>query len=178
MSEVTDQAFEIEIWFESEFWPTYPRDLCNRIGSKSKALASAIKHIKNKEKADIVISGLREQMRYFRKIKKTGAHGSEWKMGMCVTWLNGEHWADEIPSHYELGKRLETRKCRCGNDVEVSDLCMPCYEKIVANSDWRIIKCREYFVANGLKQQATETRNEWLVRLRNVAKQQIMRIGS
>jgi hypothetical protein len=168
---------EIKNWFESELWPTYPRDLCNRIGSKPVALKSALKMVKNKSDATIVIEGLREQMRYLRKLKKSGAHDSEWKLPMLSTWLNQERWGDEIPSHYELQKKLEPKLCRCGSEVMVSDLCSVCYEKIVAKTDWRVIRCREFYVANGLGIKHTESRQQWLARLKTTAKQQLARIG-
>lgn len=169
--------FDLDNWFDSLFWPTYPRDLCNRVGSKSKALHSVAKQVKSQNTANLIMEGLREQMRYFRKLKQSGAHASEWKMGMAVTWLNGEHWADEIPSHYELAKKLESRKCKCGNDVEILDLCLICYEKIANKHDWRVIKCREYYVKNGLARKLSETRDNWLMRLKDTAKQQIAGIG-
>ncbi len=100
--------FSTEEWFCNILWPTYPRGLCNRIGSKSKALLSAKSKVKNETDANILIAGLREQIRYYQKIKKSGAHGSEWTLPMLSTWLNGERWTDEIPSHYELKQKQNT----------------------------------------------------------------------
>jgi SRSO17 transposase len=169
--------FACKPWFEEVFWPTYPRDLCNRPGSKSKAMASAIKRVKDSETAGVVIDGLREQMRYYRKLKKSGKHDSEWKMGMAVTWLNGEHWTDEIPSHYELQKTLEPQKCACGEPTAIRQLCLSCYEKIAVDDDWRTKLCREYFIKNGLGRKPDELRDDWFLRLRTFAKQKAELIG-
>jgi len=169
--------FSCKTWFENTFWPTYPRDLCNRIGSKSKAFTSAVAHVKSNEMADIVIRGLREQMLYYRKLKKKGEHDSAWKMGMCVTWLNGEHWADEIPSHYELERKFESKKCLCGEDAQIVDKCLACYEKSAINDDWRTKMCRQFYVKNGLGRKVEETQEGWILRLRETSLQLGRRIG-
>lgn len=161
--------FDFDHWFDNVFWPTYPRDLCNRIGSKSKAQTAGKAKIKSDELAEKVVSSLREQIRYYRKLKKTGKHESAWKLPMCSTWMNGERWNDEIGSHYELNAAIASKKCACGNDTKINNLCMECYDKI-PRDDWREKMLWEYFVRHNLAQQATETRIEWVTRLRDKAK--------
>lgn len=169
--------FDVNEWFENVFWPTYPSDLCNRKGSKTKALTSIRAKVKTQANADTVIAGLREQMRYYRKLKKAGEHQSKWILGMCVTWINGEHWSDEIGSHYEHNKNLEQKKCACGAEVSINSLCMECYDKIAKNNDWREKAIWDYFLKNNLGQQAGELKEAWINRLRQRAREGYRKIG-
>ena len=169
--------FVVNNWFENVLWPTYPRELCNKIGPKSTALTAAIKKVTSQEIADVVMAGLREQMRYNRKLKNTNNHESQWKLGMCVTWLNQERWTDEIPSHYELQKSQEKVLCACGAVAKVGQLCMTCYEKTTPQDDWRLQKMREYYIRNNLGRKHDETKDDWILRLRGIAKREARRIG-
>lgn len=169
--------FTITGWFDDTLWLTYPRDLCNRIGSKSKAMMAAKQKIKDEADANTVISGLREQMRYYRKIKKSGAHGSEWKMPMLSTWLNGEQWTNEIPSHYEHKQKMATKQCECGEPTIVGRLCIDCYYKLPGNDDWRTKALRKFFVEKGYAQKRTESHDEWIARLQKHYKEDFRKIG-
>jgi hypothetical protein len=162
--------FTITDWFDRELWPTYPRDLCNRIGAKNKALSSTKAKIKNRDIANTVMAGLREQMRYYRKVKAKGGHGSEWKMPMLSTWLNGEQWSNEIGSHSELKQKYEATDCACGAKANIQNFCWKCYEEKVGAKDWREEMIWAYFIKNNLGQQPGETRIDWLTRLRNKAR--------
>jgi len=169
--------FTITEWFESTLWLTYPRSLCNRIGAKSLALASAKSKIKDEADANKVLSALREQIRYYSKIKKTGAHGSEWKMPMLSTWLNGERWTDEIPSHYELKQKQAKEFCTCGEVTVIRDQCLDCYNKQYGIEDWREKMIWDYYVKNKLGQQPDETREVWAARLKQRARLNFRAIG-
>jgi hypothetical protein len=156
--------FDITQWFEQTFWPTYPRDLCNdKPGSKSKALTSAKSKIKSEDKANQVISGLRDQMRFYRKLRNARKHESEWRMGMVSTWLNGERWTDEIGSHTHLADSLRKTKCKCGADTQIKTLCIDCYNKKVDH--WTLPIMREYYVRNKLARRPDETFEQWRQRL-------------
>jgi len=169
--------FTISKWFEETLWPIYPRDLCNRIGAKSLALQSAKSRIKDECDALKVLASLQEQIRYYRKLKKTGAHGSEWKMPMLSTWLNGERWTDEIPSHYELKQKQAKAFCECGEQTAICNQCLTCYNKQHGIEDWREKKIWEYFIKNKLAQQVNENRDVWLARLRQQARAGLRMIG-
>ena len=169
--------FSVEEWFEATLWPTYPRDLCNRIGSKSKALMSVRAKIKTEKEADSLMASLREQIRYYRKLKQSGAHGSEWTLGMLSTYLNGERWNDEIPSHSELKQNYTNKKCACGNDVDIKNVCWPCHCKLTGQEDWREKRIWEFYVKNNLGQQPYETKEIWRQRLMDTARKQYRQIG-
>jgi len=169
--------FNVDTWFEATFWPTYPRDLCNRVGSKTKALTSAKMRIKSADIANVVISGLREQMRYYRKVKAKGGHASEWKMPMVVTWLNGEQWSNEIGSHSELQRKTEVKNCSCGAKANIQNFCWKCYETKVGAKDWREEKIWAFFIKNNLGQQPNELKADWIKRLRLQARKQYRTIG-
>ncbi|MFV2057331.1 MAG: hypothetical protein ACC707_12740 [Thiohalomonadales bacterium] len=127
--------------------------------------------------ADILIAGLREQIRYYRKIKKTGAHSSEWNLPMLSTWINGERWTDEIPSHYELKQKQNTEKCACGEKADIRDLCWGCYCKATGTEDWREKRIWDYFIKNNLAQQPNETKAVWIQRLQTRARVGLRKIG-
>lgn len=124
-------------WFEHKFWPTYPRDLCNQIGPKSRALNKSMRILEGKPELAIeIMASLREQMLYKRKAKKLGEHKSVWIMPMAITWLNQEQWTNEIPSHYKLMEKQREKKCECGKPVHIGRLCVDCYI-MKRPADWR-----------------------------------------
>lgn len=169
--------FTVSDWFERELWPTYPRDLCNRIGSKSKALLNVKGKVKNRDIANTIMASLREQMRYYRKVKAGGAHGAEWKMPMLSTWMSGERWTDEIGSHSELKLKLVSKDCKCGKKANILNLCWDCHNKAVGVEDWREKAIWAYFIKHNLGQQAGESHNEWMSRLQSRGRRDYRKIG-
>jgi hypothetical protein len=132
--------------------------------------------VKSEKDADSLMTGLREQMRYYRKLKTTGAHESKWTLGMLSTYLNGERWTDEIPSHYELQQKQTKKKCDCGNKADIQNLCWTCYCKKTGMTDWREKKIWEYFIQNNLGQQPDETKELWLTRLRKTYRENVRKL--
>lgn len=84
IEEKKEKIKEVDAWFESEFWPTYPKK-----ADKPHALNSARIKGKTPEARAAIMTGLRAQLLTLRA----------WKdKGVCPnpgTWLNGERWNDE-----------------------------------------------------------------------------------
>jgi hypothetical protein len=118
------------------------------------------------------MASLREQMLYYRKVKKSGAHGSEWKMPMLSTWLSGERWTDEIGSHSDLIKKSSSKNCECGAEADIASLCWSCYDRTIGIKDWREEVLWKYFTDNELHIQPNETKVDWIARLRTQARKQ------
>lgn len=175
MSDAPD--FTITDWFDDELWQHYPRDLCNRIGSKSKALISVKAKVKNRDLANKIMASLREQILYYRKVKKSGAHGAEWKMPMLSTWLSGERWTDEIGSHSDLASKRAAKNCECGAEVDISNLCWTCYDRTTGIKDWREDILWKYFTDNNLHIQPNESKEAWIERLRARSRLGYRKIG-
>jgi hypothetical protein len=102
--------FNFDEWFEL-FWKTYPSDLLhNTKGPKEGPWRDKFKsRVKTPEKAEEIISSLREQMRFRRKQKESGEHKSKWCMPMVSVWCNQCRWSEEIPSYTEI-KEIPKRK--------------------------------------------------------------------
>ena len=107
-----------EDWYEI-FWQTYPKDLLHgKRGAKEGAFKTKLKNLKP-EKRDEILASLREQIRYYRKLKNSGEHETKWCFPMVSVWVNQNRWSEEIDSHYELQEKIraESRQCKCGKEV-------------------------------------------------------------
>jgi hypothetical protein len=95
--------FNFDEWFKI-FWATYPSNLLhNTKGAKEGPWLDKFKaKVKTQEKADEIISALREQIRFRRKQKESGEHKSKWCMPMVSVWCNQCRWSEEIPSYTEI----------------------------------------------------------------------------
>lgn len=107
---------EMEDWFPTwfaTFWGVYNgKKLCGnstKKGPKTKALESAKRKVKTKEKAKVIIDALRAQIRYHEECKRKG----DWQPNfpMVMTWVNQERWSTEIDSHSDIqDKRINPSK--------------------------------------------------------------------
>jgi hypothetical protein len=50
---------------------------------------------------------------------------------MVTTWLNGECWnnIEDIGSYSDANDKINSRKCKCGEDTEIKDSCFSCHFK-------------------------------------------------
>jgi len=143
------------------FWETYPKDLCNRAGSKQEAQKKWDKI--DKSLHEQIVVNMRELMRVDRKVKKSGANRPEWVWPMATTWLNQARWEDieSIKQSHEMP--TDVRKCSCGHPAEITDKCWNCYDKNQMDK-WGL---KDEFIKNGLlhresKAERTERCKEFL----------------
>ena len=162
---MTEQT-QLEKWFHI-FWSTFPSDLCHKKkGSKSNAL-KIIKRINPDEdlQASIMIK-LRELIRHCRAEVKTVGKTDRWPM--VTTWLNGEMWnnIEDLESSVDMRARAESRKCNCGQPVEIGKLCRSCYTRLTPDSSgWDKLLLAELNNL-GLAQAEGESRPDWNRRCR------------
>ena len=94
--------------FES-FWQAYPRKVGK--GAAEKAFNKLKPDAELLEKMKLA---LQAQAIYRREAQKAGTFLPDW----ChpSTWLNGQRWLDEIPSHHDLKEKSQPaeKTCRCG----------------------------------------------------------------
>ena len=111
------------------FWESYPVQLCNRKGSKKKALEIWEK-IPESEYGKI-LTNMRELARADMKCKQMGGKRSDWIWPMVTTWLNGERWADITDLKQSADLEKLSQSCKCGKPVDFGPTkqCWGCYEK-------------------------------------------------
>lgn len=108
-------------------WQTYPRDLCNRKGSRKEA--EKLWDKLDEKTQDQVIVNMREIMRVDRKLKKAGEFVSRWPM--VTTWLRQERFVsdmEDIRMSDEIPKGPK-QTCSCGQLAVITRFCESCYEK-------------------------------------------------
>jgi ubiquitin len=88
------------------------------------------------------------------------------------TWLNDKGWVLDVQK--EAPKR-EAKKCKCGNELKINhrvgDECIKCYDDRV-HPDFKR-KVYENLCQHNLGKLKTETREEWMQRMRNVGREVI-----
>lgn len=103
----------MESWKESEnwfaewwpiFWGTYNwkhigMDGSAQKGPRSKALEIAKRKVRSREKAQEILTSLREQIRFREHMVKLG--NKQARFPMVTVWLNQERWSTEIDSYSE-----------------------------------------------------------------------------
>jgi hypothetical protein len=133
------------------FWQTYPADLCNRKGSRQEAEKKW-----NKIDAEIqsqIIINMRELMRVDRKVKKTGAGRAEWVWPMAQTWLNQARWNDILDIKQSADMPTDSRKCDCGQPVQIINKCWTCYGEDHPIDKWGL---KDVFISNNLLHSETK----------------------
>lgn len=111
---MTEQSFND--WYEI-FWQTYPKDLLHgKKGAKEGPFKEKLRGFKQEKRDDILFS-LREQVRYYRKLKNAGEDKTKWCFPMVSVWVNQARWSEEIESHAELQEKIEAKSCKCGKPV-------------------------------------------------------------
>jgi hypothetical protein len=151
----------------SLFWETYPKDLCNRPGSRQEAEKSW-----NKIGSDIqaqIIVNMRELMRVDRKVRKTGAGRPEWVWPMATTWLNQARWQDIESIKQTADMPTDARECDCGNIAAHKGKCWACYDENNPANDLRMANLKDIFIKNGLLHE--ETRAERTERCKDFLRQ-------
>ena len=142
----------------STFWETYPKDLCNRAGSKQEAQKVWDKITEDKEQ---IIVNIRELMRVDRKVKKTSTNKSDWIWPMAVTWLRQARWQDIESIKQTADMPLDVKTCSCSKPVQIVNQCWDCYGY---TNRWGL---KDEFIKNGLlhdesKAERTERCKGWL----------------
>lgn len=103
---------DFETWFE-EFWQSYVTDLLySSRGSTEGTFKEKLRNTKPENRAKI-LAALREQVRYRRKLKASGADKPMWCMPAVSVWVNQKRWTQEIPSQMELNQTVEVQKITC-----------------------------------------------------------------
>ena len=142
------------------FWQTYPKDLCNRAGSKQEANKVWDKITEDKEQ---IIVNMRELMRVDRKVKKTSTSKSDWIWPMAVTWLRQARWQDIESIKQSHDMPVDKKMCSCGQPAEITSKCWVCHDKSQPDK-WGL---KDEFIKNGLlfqesKQERTERCKDYL----------------
>lgn len=120
---------ELTTWFEI-FWQTYPADLSRKKkGSKQQALKSIEKINPDSNLRDTIITNLRELIRHDRLEEKAQGKVDRWPF--VSTWLNQERWnmLEDITSYTSLNEKIAARKCRCGNEINIVNMCWSCHDE-------------------------------------------------
>lgn len=100
-----------------------------------------------------------------------------------ASWLRAKGWVFESETSGELSEQKRDKtKCRCGGDVywrqkeNGVELCIKCYDKYLHGDDKRRIY--DHLCSLGLGKLKDETKQEWVARLRQNARQAFKRIGT
>jgi hypothetical protein len=136
------------------FWGTYPKDLCNRPGSKQEAEKSWNKI--GAEIQDQIIVNMRELMRVDRKVRKSGAGKPEWVWPMATTWLNQARWQDIESIKQTADMPEDGRKCDCGGLATHKNKCWTCYDENNPANAKRMSELKDVFIKNGLLHEETK----------------------
>ena len=154
----------LDIWF-SQFWQTYPRDLCHKkLGSKKNAEKIIERMSPDTTMREKILGNLRELIRFYRAERKTTGKTDRWPM--VTTWLNGECWENlaDIGSYCDLQDQALASKCSCGSDVEILKSCFSCHYKEKDREYDRYLN--EINVSNGIGKVSTESKSEYYQRCR------------
>jgi hypothetical protein len=148
------------------FWDTYPKDLCNRKGSRKKAEDQWNKL--STEVQDQIVVNLRELIRADRAVKKGGEFVARWPM--VTTWLNGELWEDIHDIRQSDSLPVDKRKCSCGEDAAVKNQCYACYEGGSESHKARMQMLYNELLRIGMGIKDGETKQQWHARCRDFAR--------
>jgi len=105
------------------FWETYPHKV-----SKGQAVKAWDKISPDEELEKKILLALSAQKKYRGEAKSTGEFVPPWKYP--ATWLNGQCWLDEIPSHGALREKqnAQIEVCKCGRKATQQEgLCARCW---------------------------------------------------
>jgi len=105
------------------FWETYPHKV-----SKGQAVKAWDKISPDEELEKKILLALSAQKKYRGEAKSTGEFVPPWKYP--ATWLNGQCWLDEIPSHGALKEKqnAQIEVCKCGRKATQQEgLCARCW---------------------------------------------------
>lgn len=173
--------FDVVIEF-AKFWEAYDKKALDitssRKGVQSKCLDTYKKYVKTQVKADLLLFALIEQKKHYRKTVDMGLQKPGYFPG-ANPWLNGRKWEQELDDIDDL-KRLinpdeshpytakELDKCNvegCHNEVHGKKY-NQCVNHIAVTNEFKS-NVIGGLKKNGLMKMKSETREEWIGRLRN-----------
>lgn len=100
-----------------------------------------------------------------------------------ASWLRAKGWVFEAETNGELSTETRAEKsCGCGGKVcwksqeSGEELCIKCYDKRLHGDEKR--KIYDHLCSIGLGKRKDETKQEWIARLRQNARQAFKRIGT
>jgi len=105
------------------FWEHYPHKV-----SKGQAVKAWDKISPDDDLEKKILLALSAQKKYRSEAKSTGEFVPPWKYP--ATWLNGQCWLDEIPSHGALKEKQDAQiaLCKCGRKAtQQGGLCARCW---------------------------------------------------
>lgn len=174
MNEVVEQSRKeiIDDWFDTKFLPIYQNKENVERGRRVLHRWQPTDEI-----LEQIIGWVIEDNRTRRTYRQAGKFYRE----ACnvYSFFNDSRWHDEIPSTTEA-KQVQTRSCGCGQKVVWTDgkleLCTKCYDAKFHADDKR--KIYDHLCSLGLGKLKDETKQEWIARLRQNARQAFKRIGT
>lgn len=165
---------DLESWFEEQFWPLYPSDLAHdKKGPKNLALEELRKLKTNEDTRLKIMQALVAQVNHDRALLRKGQEPDRWPHARA--WLHQRRFDNEVEGARQ--KPVREDKCGCGAWARVTApngkrMCEPCYLKIAP-----IDHLRDYYREHGLAQRKDETRDQWINRLKQIAREGLRRMG-
>lgn len=175
----------------SKFWECFDTKqlyiTSSRKGVKSKCLDVYKKHVKDKQKADVVLFALVEHKKHYQKCIELGIETKGYHQGVAP-WLNGKKWETELDDIEDL-KALavddksrpyvprELAKCSvegCQHQI-LGPKFKQCSEHIGASPRFKK-KVVEWLKDKNLMKVKSESKEEWIIRLRAQCKNDINRL--
>lgn len=169
---------EYPTYFE-RFWRAYPRRSSK--GDAFKAWEKTTKGYSDKDLEDftkMAVLALDAQKRYRHKAKALGEFVPDWKLP--ATWLRADCWLDEIPSLMladDQQRRRELKTCiveSCTVEVHGPQFDKCAYHTSMDNAQG----LREHYARHGLNRRDGESREDWLARLKRIAKEAASKVGA
>lgn len=158
------------------FWSVYPRKVAK--GTAKRAWDKTFKGMERTEAEALtnqITLAIEAQQRYRRHAEEHKEFMPDWKHP--ATWINGQCWLDEIPSHAELTAKHQEKICAeegCETPVHGPHFTLCTYHLSTSGDNFEQV--RDFYRRNGLGRKPEESRDEWLARLKATAKQYLSRM--